>query len=193
MFKMKLSQTEKHELLKAWIAISLAFAILQVGGLSLQPAFFFIFLISGLTVGLGFLVHELSHKLVAQRYRCWAEFRANDQMLIIAVIMSFFGFIFIAPGAVVISGHVNAEKNGRISAAGPLSSIILSLLFLAVRSVSPIQIITTIAHYGFFINSWLALFNLLPFFFFDGAKIMRWNKVVYGIMIVTAAVLVFLI
>lgn len=193
MIKMKFSQIEKNELLKAWVAISLAFAILNAGGLSFQPGFFLIFLISGLTVGLGFLVHELSHKLVAQKYKCWAEFRANNQMLILAVIMSFFGFIFIAPGAVVISGRVSAEKHGRIAAAGPMSSIVLALLFLVLRSVSPFEIITTIAHYGFFINSWLALFNLLPFFFFDGMKIMRWNKAAYGVMIATAAILVFLI
>jgi Zn-dependent protease len=39
---------------------------------------------------------------------------------------------------------------------------------------------------GFAINAWWAFFNLLPFPNFDGPKIFRWNKVVYGLMAATA-------
>ena len=37
---------------------------------------FFVYgVVSILTIGVGFLFHEIAHKLVAQRYGCWAEFR----------------------------------------------------------------------------------------------------------------------
>jgi len=35
----------------------------------------------------------------------------------------------------------------------------------------------------------LALFNMIPFAIFDGAKILRWNKVVYGAMVAVSFIL----
>ncbi|MFW6283279.1 MAG: peptidase M50, partial [Minisyncoccales bacterium] len=32
---------------------------------------------------------------------------------------------------------------------------------------------------GFFINSWLGLFNLIPVRPFDGFNVFKWNKVVF--------------
>src|SRR3989344_1536941 len=118
---MKFSNLEKKELIKAWLAISIAFGIVLKGT---NLGFIQNFILAALTVGVGFLLHELAHKVVAQRYRCWAEFRAFDQMLILAVLMSFFGFVFAAPGAVFIKGFVTKEKNGKISVAGPITNII---------------------------------------------------------------------
>ena len=87
------SKIELNDLFKAWLAISLAFAIV-LGGFSFSTKFIVTFVISALTVGIGFIIHEMGHKLVAQRYGCFAEFRAFNSMLWLAVIMSFFGFVF---------------------------------------------------------------------------------------------------
>jgi Zn-dependent protease len=97
-------------LAKAWIVISLAFAI-AMSGFSVSKIII-VFFVSALTVGVAFLLHELAHKLVAQHYGCYAEFRSFDNMLILAIVMSFFGFVFAAPGAVMISGPVGIRKNG---------------------------------------------------------------------------------
>jgi len=137
-------------------------------------------------------LHELGHKIVAQRYGCFAEFRSFDQMLILAVLMSFFGFVFAAPGAVMINGPVGVRRNGKISAAGPVVNLILAIAFLWVLLMQPVGILKVIAFYGFFINSWLALFNMLPFWNFDGKKVLRWNKKVYGIIVAVALGLMFL-
>jgi len=183
---MKFSQIEKQDLFKAWLMLSIAFAIVM-GGFSFTFQFAIQMAIAAITVGLGFLLHEMGHKFLAQEYGCIAEFRANMQMLVLAVLMSFFGFIFAAPGAVFISGrHINTEKNGKISAMGPLMNIILALIFLGFLFYFPDSILV---YYGFLINSWLALFNMIPFAIFDGAKILRWNKVVYGIMVAVSFLL----
>jgi hypothetical protein len=50
----------------------------------------------------AFLVHELAHKLLAQFYGSWAEFRANLYGLIVTAISVLLPFKFIAPGAVMI-------------------------------------------------------------------------------------------
>ena len=186
--KIIFSKIELQDLLKAWFAISLAFAILLSGRNIFSTSFIFFFILSSITVGMAFLLHEMGHKIVAQRYGCWAEFRANTFMLFLAIIMSFFGFIFVAPGAVIIQGHVTRERNGKISLMGPLTNIILGFLFFIVMSFS-FGIVQQVAYYGTLINAWIAIFNLLPFGNFDGVKILRWNKLIYGMLALTAIVI----
>lgn len=180
-------QTSKKEILdlaKAWIILGLAFAIVM-NGFKLNLAFLIAFIISLLTIGIGFLFHELAHKFMAQRYGCFAEFRSFDKMLILALIFSFFGFIFAAPGAVMIRGHLTRHQTGRISAAGPGMNILVSLLFLPL-ALSSVGIWQAIGKYGFIINAWLALFNMIPFAMFDGVKIWDWNRAVYVLMAAAA-------
>lgn len=183
------SEIELRDIIKAWIAISIAFAIVLSPGLA---DFYAKFIIASLTVGIGFLFHEIGHKVVAQRYNCFAEFRSFDNMLLLAVAMSFLGVIFAAPGAVMISGHVNKKKQGKISASGPIVNLALALIFLALGFIQSPNLFKAIAYYGFVINSWLALFNMVPFWLFDGYKILKWSKLVYGSIIALAFVFMLL-
>jgi len=185
--KLSFSKIELQDLLKAWLAISVAFAILLAGGL-FTNAFIYYFIVSSLTVGIAFLLHEIGHKIVAQRFGCWAEFRANTFMLFMAIIMSFFGFIFVAPGAVIIQGYVTKSRNGKISLMGPLTNILLGFVFFIVMSFTT-GIVRDVSYYGVMINSWIAIFNLIPFGIFDGVKILRWNKVIYAMLVLAAIAL----
>lgn len=179
---MKFSEREIKELVKAWFFISLAFAILFSGGLTFNLLKTFI--LSGLTVGLAFLFHELMHKTLATKYGLKAEFKAFDKMLWLALLFSFFGFIIAAPGAVMLSGRLSKEKNGKISLVGPLTNLILAAIFLIPLIFFNFQgILNTFLTFGFRINSLLALFNILPIPGFDGWKVLDWNK---GIYILTA-------
>ena len=187
---MRFSQTEIKDLLRAWILISLAFAI-AFHGFSLSIKFLIPFAISAFTAGIGFLLHELAHKAVAQKYGCWAEFRAFDQMLWLAVLFSFLGFIFAAPGAVMIKGLVSSRKHGHIALAGPLMNLFLGLGFMAVALLSPFQFPALVAREGMRINFWLGLFNMLPFMMLDGTKVLMWNRKVYTAMLVLSVILVF--
>lgn len=186
------SNKEIIDIAKAWIIVALAFTIARVGifNTSLNKLLLE-FIIIGITVGFGFLLHELAHKLVAQKYGCFAEFRSFDNMLFLALVMSFFGFVFAAPGAVMISGYINRERNGKISAAGPLTNILLAVLFLIMTFFS-MGFIKELATTGLFINSWLALFNMIPVWELDGTKILKWNKVVYFGIIIFALILLLL-
>lgn len=175
------SNIELRELLKAWVVISLAFTILHTG-ISLKPAALLVFFISAFTVGTGFLLHELAHKFVAQKYRCWAEFRAFDMMLFLALISSFFGIILAAPGAVMIKGMVTKEKHGYIALAGPLTNYILAGVYLLL-TLTPIKLVAMIGAMGFSINAWLGLFNLIPLWNLDGLKILNGNKIIYTFMV----------
>ena len=128
--RLRTSETEIKHLLVAWLAISLAFTILFRPQMLDFFAFFRTFIASALTVGLGVVLHELAHKIVAQRYGSWSEFRA-EPLLLFAILMAFAGFVFAAPGAVVIfNPYLTREQSGKIAVAGPLTNVALSFAFL---------------------------------------------------------------
>src|SRR3989339_819868 len=120
------SKTELKDIAFAWFGITLAFSFLIAPELS--TGFFAAFGVAGLTVGIGFLLHELGHKAVAQYYGCSAEFHAFKPMIYLAIILAIvFKVIFAAPGAVFISGPVGTRRNGIISLAGPVINFGLAL------------------------------------------------------------------
>ncbi len=176
---MHFSKKEIKDLLIAWLIISIAFAILFADNL-FSYSFFIYLAISALTAGIGFLLHELMHKKVAQDFGLQAEFQAFYGGLFLALVLSFFGFIFAAPGAVVIRGQITREKNGKISLAGPLTNLVLAVLFLIPALIlAKTGTINIFFNFGFKINALLALFNMIPVMPFDGAKVIAWSKPVY--------------
>ncbi len=186
----KTSNVEIRDILKAWLAVSIAFGIVLRNSPDIS-GIFQSFIIALVVVGTGFLLHELGHKIVAQRYHFKAEFRSFDEMLFLALIMSFFGFVFAAPGAVMIQTHnIDRVRHGKIALAGPAINITLAILFLFLQPLAS-GFLAPIIMYGLRINSWLALFNLIPVWLFDGAKIWRWNKLVWLAAVLIAGALLF--
>lgn len=139
-----------------------------------------------LAVSSGFVLHELAHKVVAQRYGHWAEFRAQFGALgITLLIAAFFQFLFAAPGAVVIQGRVTPRENGIISLVGPGTNFVVGLLLLPfyafqVNDTAASRIMGVVSG----VNGLLAVFNLLPIGPFDGRKVWRWNPGVYIVALV---------
>jgi len=144
MRSIRTSNTEIIHIIISWLAISYAFAVLLLWSRSgikptgdeLVNGIFNPLVISLSTVGVSFIVHEMSHKLVAQRFGSWAEFRMSLPMLFLMLfIVLEFGILFAAPGAVMIyGGKVGRRENGRISLAGPLSNLLLGLAFFMLLS-----------------------------------------------------------
>jgi len=137
----------------------------------------------------AFLLHELAHKFSAQRLGYWAEFRLN-MFGVMITLMSFFSSLkVVAPGAVVISGLMFGDDYGKVSLAGPLTNIVQAVAYLAISFASGDQIVGLLANAGVTVNSSLALFNLIPFGIFDGAKILRWNWRFWLVAVVSAGLL----
>ncbi len=187
---------EIRDLIISFIVIALGFTILYSNGDYSQIGLVFPIVMIG--VGAGFIFHELGHKFVAMHYGYYAEYELWPTGLIIALVSSFFGFIFAAPGAVVIySNGMEKKTNGIISIAGPIVNIILGLIFfLILGSLGDFAytetgyLVALTCVLGTRINFFLAAFNLLPIPPLDGSKVMAWSIPVWLITFAIAAILV---
>ena len=177
----KFTSREIRDIIISMLVIAGAFAYI-FSGRNLN-IFFYLIPVTLVSVGLGFVLHELSHKFVAVHYGFYAEYRMWVQGLILALVTAYFGFVFAAPGAVYIHGeYISREENGKISLAGPMTNVILAFIFMGIAFLFPSpSLIYLMGILGFTVNSFLALFNLIPISVFDGAKVFKWNPVIWGL------------
>ena len=136
----------------------------------------------------SFLAHELAHKFTAQKSGLWAEFRLTlfgAALTLLSIVSPLFKII--SPGTVMIGGFFERGKVGKISVAGPLTNIVLSVAFLLAAFLVPVGNIIFLP--GFAINAWIAFFNLIPFGILDGFKVFSWNKMVWALAFATSLIL----
>ncbi|MBP8675731.1 MAG: peptidase M50 [Methanoculleus sp.] len=173
---------ERRDLLIAWLAISIAFTLIYIrGGVNVAELVFF-FVMSLITVGVAFVLHELAHKFSAMRYGYWAEFQKDNQMLLVAVVMAaLVGIVFAAPGATYIYGNATRTENGRISAAGPVTNLLLCIPFAALLLLGG-ELLAIVGLVGLRVNAMIATFNMLPISILDGRKVLAWNPAVFAVL-----------
>ena len=185
---------ERRDLLIAWLAISIAFTlifIIRLGRVDLTW-FVFFFGMSLVTVGVAFVLHELAHKFTAMRYGYWAEFQKDNQMLLVAVVMAaLVGVVFAAPGATYVYGNATRTETGRISAAGPITNLVLCIPFAALLLFSGGGRLGLVGLVGLRVNAMIATFNMLPISVLDGRKVLAWSPAVFAVLIVASGALLF--
>ena len=150
-------------------------------------------ILTGLVVvfTLSFLLHEIAHKLSAQHYGLWAEFRLTLWGAIITLVsmLPFPFFKIISPGAVMIAGSVTEKEVGKTALAGPLTNIAISTICTTVLIVTQNTFYGAIPFFGAWINAIIAVFNLIPFGIMDGLKVFQWNKLVWTAAFIASLVL----
>jgi Zn-dependent protease len=174
----------------------LAIAVLLVIGVGFSYAFLTVsnwLLVASASAAIlttSFFVHEIAHKVTAQRRGLWAEFRLTLWGSILTAVFMVLpvAFKIISPGAVMISGPASMDEIGKISIAGPITNIVLSSVLLAAAFVFP-NPISWVFVVGALINGYIAVFNLLPFGILDGFKIFNWNKTIWALAFAASAVL----
>lgn len=128
----------------------------------------------GLVV-VSFLLHEMGHKITAQKSGYWSEYRMFPAGLAFTLVLSLAGFLFAAPGAVMIAGDLDNKTNGKISIAGPA----VNMVFAAVGLAGSLLVNGSVWVVPFYLlaslNASLGLFNLIPIPPLDGSKVIKWN------------------
>jgi len=193
------SRLELYHIITAMIILTIAFtfALSRNSILMMAVSNFSGFSLSRLGQGLqfslvgivsAFFCHELSHKLMAQRYGLWSEFRMYPKGLLFSLVLSVTtGFVFATPGAVMFRGEPRIFEEGKIAMAGPLANMVITVIFLPLfifffnkQTGSMMMTIGIIC----LINCIFAVFNLFPFGPLDGVKIFKWSPVVWASMFV---------
>ena len=90
----KFTSREIRDILIYMLVIAGAFAYI-FSGRNIN-IFFYLIPVTLVSVGLGFVLHELSHKFVAVHYGFYAEYKMWVQGLILALVTAYFGFVFAA-------------------------------------------------------------------------------------------------
>jgi len=163
------------------IGIGLSFGVFYSVDYALLIAFAMILTAS-------FLLHEIAHKIAAQREGLWAEFRLTligAIITLISIVTPFFKII--SPGAVMIAGIGDRSYAGKVSIVGPATNMALSMTFLALTFAFP-QYAALFALAAFF-NAWMAVFNLIPIGILDGFKIFTWNKKNWALAFIVSVIL----
>lgn len=138
----------------------------------------------------SFLVHEIAHKVMAQKAGLWAEFRLTMLGAILTLASIFLPFKMIAPGAMMIAGSLNKKETLKVSIAGPLTNMALASLFLALAFALPLPgNYALMLFFIAYINAFMAAFNLVPFGVLDGYKIFSMNKAVWAAAFVPSVIL----
>ena len=226
----KISPFEKKDLFIAWIALTIAFtiALFAKGGLVTLISqamggnfsgfngtmLLIAFVASLIIVGLSFVLHELAHKYSAIHYGYWAEFRKSNPMLVISLCLAvLLGVVFAAPGATLINTagrQMTKKENGVISILGPITNLILLVVFAAlmvlgvvlgggqvvsggiVFSITGAGFLFYLGYAGWLVNAMLAFFNMLPVGPLDGKKVLAWNPIAFILVIAAAAFLLYM-
>ena len=192
--ELKFSKTEIQQLAVATFVITLVFGIgfsdytifnitdsgVDYGNLAFSLG------VALVAVGSAFIIHEMGHKFAAQHYGCWAEFRYKLTWLLgSAALALFLNFFIIVPGAVYIRGHLTKKQNGIVSAAGPITNIIIGIIFggvILIGNYLEIDSVLFVGVMGVFINCFIGAFNMIPIGNLDGGKILKWNPLIWVVM-----------
>lgn len=181
--RLRFSRTELQHLL---ISVGVLVAAFTIWLLRTAMPLEFSLLAALLAVGTGFVLHEMAHKFMAQRFRCWAEYRYFPFGLLLTLISSVAGFLVAAPGAVHVAGVASRRENGLISLLGPVTNLGTGAILLPLGVLTG-GLVSSLLLFAAYINLFLGVFNILPVPPLDGSKIYRWNLPLY---ILTFAALV---
>ncbi|MEM0355402.1 MAG: site-2 protease family protein [Desulfurococcaceae archaeon] len=175
---------ESLSILVTIFVISLVF-----GSIHLLLGDYIRFIIVSSVVSLSIIIHELAHKYVAISLGCYSRYVLHPLGLVLTLISAipFIPIKIIMPGVTLVSLYTYdpftfRKINGLTSIAGPLSNIILAIISIIIRIVAyPIMspIWRSILYLMLRINSWIALFNLIPLPPLDGSKVINWKPTLW--------------
>ncbi|HII98043.1 MAG TPA: PKD domain-containing protein [Methanoregula sp.] len=181
-----LSSTELLVIEGAVIIVALAFLLADRAELTLEMVLIY------LAVGaVSVVLHDFAHRFFASRHGQDADTRFwGLGTLIMFVTAWLFGNAFAQPYRNLVNRNDDdLRKAGIEMVAGPVVSIILTFVFLAMVTLGGTWAIA--GGIGFTINLIMAVYSLMPIKTMDGLEIWRWNRGLYLALFVPMVVFYF--
>ncbi len=135
--------------------------------------------------------HELAHRWSARKMGCYSRYVLSPFGLILTLITAipFIPFKIIMPGFTLVVPTTYdpvflKRLNGIVSYMGPLTNMLiatasLTIYALLVKLGIHIYILLLFLLLNTWLNSWVAIFNLLPIPPLDGSKIITWKPSIW--------------
>lgn len=166
------------------IFLGIVFAYAK-GKLFVPDILLMVIVVSGVTA----VAHELAHRYFSKRYGIGAEYKFWDigtLSLIVTTIL--FSTPFGQPARNIInrSGSMDVRKQGMISLAGPIASLLLSIIFLVlfILKIGP----ASLGSEGFKISMLACVYSLMPFEPMEGKIVMTWNKWLWALVFIPSLI-----
>lgn len=139
---------------------------------------------SGIIVGIvliSYLSQILPQKLLVKRFGFESKYVLTWIGIIITLVTIISPFKYLGPGILLIPQiqFMQKKKAGIISSIGSIINVILGLItmFLGIFLSNPM--LQSVFISGAFITSMLSIFNLIPFRFSLGRKVLDWHLAIY--------------
>ncbi len=136
----------------------------------------------------AYLIHEFAHKFTAQRFGMWAEFRMTMQGYYLSTIAILFAIPIFGTGTVFTSGAKSMDEEGKVNVAGALSNFVFAAILIIISIIIPLTgapfngPVYFVLQGGTILNSFLGLFNMIPFQPVDGGTVIKWNRIIWALL-----------
>jgi PKD repeat protein/Zn-dependent protease len=164
----------------AVIMLALAFVLADRAELTLENILIYL-LVGAISV----ILHDFAHRYFVTKHGHDADTQFWGLGTVIMFITAWlYGNAFAQSYRNLVNrtGEENVRETGIEMMAGPCTSIILMILFLALSSLGGIYAIA--GGVGFTINLITAVYSLMPIETMDGGSVWRWNRIVYLVLFV---------
>ena len=182
-----LSVTEVLVVLVGAVAYGLAFLVAKMEWMA--PGMLLMYVVSA---GVAITIHEVGHRYIARKYKDEVELKLWDIGILTMFITGLItGIVFAKPSKNVIASAatVPKEQMGRIMLAGPVISVLASLVFVPFIFLGGVYQVA--ASMSIMFNLIVGTYHLMPFTPMDGRSILKWNGVLWFVIFVPLVIAYF--
>ena len=135
-----------------------------------------------LIAGLATILHDLTHRYAAYRYKATTEYQFWLLGTVIMFVTAFlFGLAYGAPGRTLIkdSNKLGVKEQAIVALSGPVMSFAVTLAFFLLVPIG--GWFKVIGLLGVSMNLLSAVYGLMPFDPMDGKKVYGWKKAAWAV------------
>jgi len=153
-----------------------------------------------IAVTISFLLYHLAQRMMARKLKCYIAYRLWVPGVVFSLLFMMVGIKIVLIGGILLSAYKfgrwgmkdrlpTVQEIGFISVAGPITNISLAIIFGLIAGPAATGQESFFAYMSM-LNSWLAIFNLVPIKNLDGGKVMFWSPVYWFFLSLFAILLI---